>query len=263
MLVTNCLIGFEIKSDQDNLQRLARQVLSYSAYFDKNYIVVGEKYASTIIGVVPSEWGVLVVGEASIELQREAKTSRTVNVGKQLSLLWSIELKNLLLQNNLPLYAQKTPAYIRDRLMEGVDTDKLKVQIVKELRSRDDSLLNNNEFAIEKNGKQIQDISGLSVRTLLEALSEQSFDDFSLADWVSLYRKGKELHKQKQEKVVSRERSQRHLIPHTDINVALGVPWVGREIIKDFIRKTPSRIKIPFYNTFIFVSYSAIQCIGK
>ena len=235
MLVTNCLIGFEIKSDQDNLQRLARQVLSYSAYFDKNYIVVGEKYASTILGVVPSEWGVLVVGEASIELQREAKTSRTVNVGKQLSLLWSIELKNLLLQNNLPLYAQKTPAYIRDRLMEGVDTDKLKVQIVKELRSRDDSLLNNNEFAIEKNGKQIQDISGLSVRTLLEALSEQSFDDFSLADWVSLYRKGKELHKQKQEKVVSRERSQRHLIPYTDITVALGVPWVGREIIKDFI----------------------------
>ena len=58
--------------------------------------------------------------------------------------------------------------------------------------------------------REIQDISGLSVRTLLEALSEQSFDDFSLADWVSLYRKGKELHKQKQEKVVSRERSQKN-----------------------------------------------------
>ena len=39
MAVTDKLIGFEIKSDSDNYQRLERQIEFYDKFFDKNYIV--------------------------------------------------------------------------------------------------------------------------------------------------------------------------------------------------------------------------------
>lgn len=43
MAVTDHLIGFEIKSDADNFERFERQERSYSATFDENYLVVGER----------------------------------------------------------------------------------------------------------------------------------------------------------------------------------------------------------------------------
>ena len=38
MTVTNCLTGFEIKSDADNYRRLETQVAAYERFFDQNYI---------------------------------------------------------------------------------------------------------------------------------------------------------------------------------------------------------------------------------
>ena len=38
MLVTDELLGFEIKSDSDNYDRLSRQITAYNQFFDKNYI---------------------------------------------------------------------------------------------------------------------------------------------------------------------------------------------------------------------------------
>ena len=37
MLVSDKLIGFEIKSDEDNYERLQGQIASYNKFFDKNY----------------------------------------------------------------------------------------------------------------------------------------------------------------------------------------------------------------------------------
>lgn len=41
LLVTDRLIGFEIKSDADNYDRLPRQIKAYDRYFDENYLVIG------------------------------------------------------------------------------------------------------------------------------------------------------------------------------------------------------------------------------
>ena len=48
MAVTDCLTGYEIKSDLDNYQRLDRQIKNYDKIFDKNYVVVGQQHHTTV-----------------------------------------------------------------------------------------------------------------------------------------------------------------------------------------------------------------------
>ena len=55
MLVTDKLIGFEIKSDSDNYDRLKRQVEEYTNFFDANYIVVGSSHSASIAEYVPDD----------------------------------------------------------------------------------------------------------------------------------------------------------------------------------------------------------------
>ena len=112
MLVTDKLTGFEIKSDSDNYERLPRQVTAYNQFFDENYIVVGMSHAKSAESKLPPEWGILAINQYSIDVVREAKPNKTVKRIKQLSILWKIELKNILLKNRLPLYAQKEKTFL-------------------------------------------------------------------------------------------------------------------------------------------------------
>lgn len=72
MAVTNQLIGFEIKSDSDNYERIERQVAAYDNFFRRNYIVVGKTHEKSAIEKVPDHWGVLVIENDHITVLREA-----------------------------------------------------------------------------------------------------------------------------------------------------------------------------------------------
>lgn len=61
MLVSDCLTGFEIKSDRDSYRRLPRQVEYYQQYFDYNYLVVGERHGASAGAKIPDNWGIIVV----------------------------------------------------------------------------------------------------------------------------------------------------------------------------------------------------------
>lgn len=59
MAVTDCLIGYEIKSDQDNFARLDSQIENYQDFFNKNYIVVGTSHVQSAENRVPATWGII------------------------------------------------------------------------------------------------------------------------------------------------------------------------------------------------------------
>ena len=126
MLVYDELIGFEIKSDGDNYQRLAEQINAYNKFFDKNYIVVGKTHKNSALNKAPIEWGILCIEDDNITLVREAKQNKNVNRKSQLSILWNIELKNILVKNNLPLCAQKPKPYVIDKIYSGLDDRSIK-----------------------------------------------------------------------------------------------------------------------------------------
>lgn len=54
------MIGYELKSDKDTLDRLPLQAELYSRVFDKVNLVVGEKHADKAKGLIPEWWGIIV-----------------------------------------------------------------------------------------------------------------------------------------------------------------------------------------------------------
>lgn len=237
MMVTGELSGFEIKSDSDNYDRLPEQVKSYSRFFDRNYLVVGISHAKSASLKIPPEWGILVAEQDKIYCQRIARNCSTVNRRSQLTLLWKIELNNLLLRNSMPPYAQKSKAYICDVLDSHIPKDILGVQIADELRSRD-------EYNDETSEIYSDDFPAGEI---VDRLSEEDLAQFTLDEWMGLYKRAVERKRQKEEtvKLAIQERTpMSNAVPYSEISVSLGVPWISDEIISQFaidVLKVPQR----------------------
>ena len=245
MLVTDKLTGFEIKSDSDNYERLPRQVTAYNQFFDENYIVVGMSHAKSAESKLPPEWGILAINQYSIEVVREAKPNKTVKRIKQLSILWKIELKNILLKNRLPLYAQKEKPFLCEKISSDVEAELLGKQIAEELLNRDYSIFDAEDYTIrsgkseDKTEERLTEIL-FPADEMIDRLSEENLAEFTLDKWMSIYKRAVEKQNLKMERTRQVEQEQRHRqkvlhkIPYTEIEVSLGVPWVSAEIISQF-----------------------------
>lgn len=231
MAVSDRLAGYEIKSDADNYQRLERQIRFYNDFFDENYIVVGKKHHDSSEKKVPASWGIVYIDDSGIQVLRNASKNPDVSRRSQLSLLWKLELKNLLIQNNLPLYAQKGKGYISNQICRSVAHEILGRQIAGELLHRDYSVYDAKDYTIYKK-KEI--FSNMPVQEIIDSPSEQNFDQITLDQWIELYNSAKQIQKETVciKKEVNREH---HDISYKDIEVSLGAPWIGKNIINEFV----------------------------
>ena len=241
MLVTDKLTGFEIKSDSDNYERLPRQIVAYNHFFDENYIVIGMSHIKSIESRIPDEWGIFAVEQYEIKLIRSAKPNKSVKRLKQLALLWKIELKNILLQNKLPLYAQKEKSFLCEKIAAEVEPTLLGKQIAAELLDRDYSIFDAKDYTIKsQNGAENLPESFSPEDEMIDRLSEENLAEFTLDKWMAIYKRAVEKKRLKEEHTIRVEKEHRirqqqvHKIPYTDIEVSLGVPWVSAEIISQF-----------------------------
>ena len=92
--------GYEIKSEQDTLERLPSQMNDYNKVFDKVTIVTGEKYVDKVFDIIPDWWGISYVTTKNNNLilkrKRTAKINKDINILNLLQLLWKDELIKLL-----------------------------------------------------------------------------------------------------------------------------------------------------------------------
>ena len=229
MAVTDCLTGYEIKSDLDNYQRLDLQITAYNNFFDMNYIVVSNKHLKSIFSRVPTDWGVICIRNNSVSIERKAAPNHMVKRRKQLSILWKLELKNILVKNELPMFAQKDKNYIENQLLSRIDDTTLGKQIAYELLKRDYSVFNAEDYTIHS-------YSNVPEFEIVDALSEEDLTSYTLDQWISLYKKAQDMKAEKEsiyhKKTVKREP---HEITYKDIEVRPGVPWISKEIIEDFV----------------------------
>lgn len=83
------LIGYEIKSDADDLKRLPNQVASYPAMTDLNYLVVGDVLHDEAIKLLPDNWGImrarLVNGVVNLKVERVAMLNSQLTFDELLS----------------------------------------------------------------------------------------------------------------------------------------------------------------------------------
>jgi len=144
MIMPNCIVVIEIKSDADTYERLKRQVRDYDKYCDKNYIVIGKSHEKHVEKHVPKHWGVLVIhkvdGQIIIEEKREILENPKLKMEWQIRFMWRPELNHILELNHLPKYKQKSKAFVQQKLLEKVEKDILKKQMCEELFERDYTL---------------------------------------------------------------------------------------------------------------------------
>lgn len=90
--VSDRLLGFEIKSDYDTLNRLARQMHAYHDVFDAVTIVTTTAYAVQVEALLPSWWGIWVaerhMDEIRIEERRAAAAHGRQDAASLASMLW-------------------------------------------------------------------------------------------------------------------------------------------------------------------------------
>lgn len=231
MAVTDKLTGYEIKSDLDNYSRLGEQVKAYDRFFDENYLVVSQSHSRSAESKVPVHWGILCIHNDNVTVLRKARKSRSVSRRSQLTVLWKLELKNLLIKNNMPLYAQKDKGYISDMIAATVESNLLGKQIAQELMRRDYSVYDAEDYTIYQKGND-----DFPAEELVDMLSEKNLEQLTLDKWIALYRQATAVQEQKEilfqapvkERII-------HTIPYTDIEVSLGAPWISQEIINAFI----------------------------
>ena len=134
MITENLLFGIEIKSDSDTYARLKKQVKNYDLYYDRNIIVAGSSHGAHVSEHVPKYWGIITVeldasGNPDFDVLREPQDNPKEKDDRKISILWRIELNNLLKLNNLPKYARKSKFFVQQTLLDRVDKDFLWKQV--------------------------------------------------------------------------------------------------------------------------------------
>ena len=135
-VVPGMILGFEIKSDSDTYKRLKTQVKDYEKFCDRCYVVVGESHIH-VEEHVPDHWGIIVVTEDNVIVDRDADVCPKVKINHQLDLLWRKELLNVQIKNGLPKLMGTKRKLIYERLVKTSGEDIIKEDLTNELFERD------------------------------------------------------------------------------------------------------------------------------
>lgn len=101
-VINGIMHGYEIKSDQDTLQRLPEQVDMFNSVFDKITLVVGKNHLYQAIKKVPDWWGIIVAkndidnDSVVFNIIREEEINRAQNNVSIARLLWREEALKIL-----------------------------------------------------------------------------------------------------------------------------------------------------------------------
>lgn len=100
-VVNGCLIGYEIKSDRDSLDRLAEQVKAYNAVFDRAFVVIGERHVGSIEKHIPEWWGLILSwrgprGAVNFKTLRMGARNEGIDPISMARLLWHSEAAEVL-----------------------------------------------------------------------------------------------------------------------------------------------------------------------
>lgn len=121
-ITSECLTGFEIKSDGDSLTRLANQIVSYDKVCRFNYIVVSDKFKNTIENHIPSHWGIIYVTHDGIEILKEAK-DHDITIKSLFWVLWRAEMVECMKQHKLKGYSKLRMSQITAVIIKELDAE--------------------------------------------------------------------------------------------------------------------------------------------
>ena len=143
-VINGHLIGYEIKSDDDSLHRLAQQVEAYNAVFDRATAVVGRRHLGGVKKLVPRWWGIMVAmegqrGAIHFETIRRAALNPSADDFAVAQLLWRTEAEEELVKQGFSgrILRQKRSVLYRE-IVHVLGARELRNVVRKRLKSRTD-----------------------------------------------------------------------------------------------------------------------------
>lgn len=142
VVINSRLKGFEIKSDQDTLERLPEQARFYNTVFDQIILVVGYRHAYEALQIAPNWWGVKLAGklpDGSVEIAeaRQPRDNPSLEALSLAELLWRDEALSVLEELHCADGVRSKPRVtIYRRLVEVMDIDRLRSVVCDKLKSR-------------------------------------------------------------------------------------------------------------------------------
>ena len=141
-VITDSLVGFEIKSDFDNYNRLSNQVHAFNRVFEQITIVVASSHASKVDQVVPSWWGIVVAdrdekGEVQLYGIRHPTKNQLRDTYSLASLLWRDEAIDVL-SSVAPSASMlnKNKGWLFDQLSHNFNVEQLTLAVTTRLKHR-------------------------------------------------------------------------------------------------------------------------------
>lgn len=141
-VLNGILHGYEIKSDNDSLNRLEIQIEIYRQALQKLTLVVAERHAPNVFDFVPDWCGVLLVRRGSrggMKFEVLRKSSRNPEVSRLIMahLLWSDEVQSILASRGAAKSTLRmTRAKLYEHLVEDVSEAKLVTLINSAMKRR-------------------------------------------------------------------------------------------------------------------------------
>ena len=140
-VVNGLLHAYEIKSDRDNLRRLAKQVDTYGRVVDRATIVVGDRLLQCASEAVPAWWGVIRVRSTPRGVRfttvRRAQKNPDRNPRALAELLWSADAISLLKERDIVRGIRGKPRrMLWDRICEQYSLDEIASAVRCRLKAR-------------------------------------------------------------------------------------------------------------------------------
>lgn len=126
-VVNGIMHGYEIKSDQDTLQRLPEQMSVFNSVFDKMTIIVGKNHLHEAINMVPDWWGFVIAktdkkGSVVFNHIRRAEFNKNRHSVSMAKLLWRKEALRILEENEEAMgFYSKSRDLIYEKLATVLD----------------------------------------------------------------------------------------------------------------------------------------------
>ncbi|AZR72479.1 hypothetical protein BBF96_03240 [Anoxybacter fermentans] len=140
-VINGTIIGYEIKSERDSLDRLPNQINAYNKVFDIVSIITGNCHLDKISSIVPDWWGIYLAisTETGLEIKqvRSPKPNKNVEAFALAQFLWREEILNLLSKYNLDKGIKRLPKFkLWPYIAENIPLDELKEYVRSCLKSR-------------------------------------------------------------------------------------------------------------------------------
>lgn len=136
------LEGFEIKSDLDTLDRLARQMHAYHRVFDTVTLVTTAAYIEQAEKLLPRWWGLWearsgVGGGIDIDVRRQPAPHAHQDAQSLAALLWRDEAYEFLVEKRGPVIKARAPRHaIYQALATQLSVEQIRERVIDTLRIR-------------------------------------------------------------------------------------------------------------------------------